>query len=167
MRTPNPSRGWSLRALLLAPYLLLAGCGFHLQGRVELPRSLANARIEASDQQSDFYSSLRAALDAAGTRLDGPIEDAATIHILSDSSSERVITVSARNTPTAYLLDYRVKVAVDYQGRELLPAEEHTLTREYSFDESELLAKQRESAVLRQALADDLVALVMRRLAAL
>jgi LPS-assembly lipoprotein len=167
MRTPDPPRGWSLQALLLASYLLLAACGFHLQGRVVLPRSLTNARIEATDQQSDFYSSLRTALYAAGARLDGPDEDAATIHILADSSSERVITVSARNTPTAYVLDYHVKVAVDYQGKELLPAEEHTLTREYSFDETELLAKQRESEVLRQALADDLAALVMRRLAAL
>ena len=167
MRAPVPPRGWGLPALVLAPLLLLAGCGFHLQGRVELPRSLANARIEGSDQQSDFYSSLRTALYAAGARLDGPAADAATIRILADSSSERILTVSARNTPTAFVLAYRVKLAVEYQGRELLPAEEHTLTREYSFDETELLAKQRESDVLRQALADDLVALVMRRLAAL
>ena len=160
MRAPVPPRGWGLPALVLAPLLLLAGCGFHLQGRVELPRSLGNARIEASDQQSDFYSSLRTALYAAGARLDGPAADAATIRILADSTSERILTVSARNTPTAFVLAYRVKLAVER-------SEEHTLTREYSFDEAELLAKQRESDVLRQALADDLVALVMRRLAAL
>jgi LPS-assembly lipoprotein len=167
MRASASAGGSSLRALVLPALMLLAGCGFHLQGRVELPHSLLNARIEAADQQSDFYSSLRAALHAAGARLDGSAEDAATIHILEDGASERVITVSARNTPTAYLLAYRVKVAVQYQGRELLPAEEHTLSREYSFDETELLAKQRESDVLRQALADDLAALIMRRLAAL
>ena len=64
------------------------------------------------------------------------------------------------------MLSYRIKVAVEYQGRELLPAEEHTLSREYSFDETQLLAKQRESDILRQALADDLAALLMHRLAA-
>ena len=89
------------------------------------------------------------------------------MHILEDSASERILTVSARNTPTAFVLSYRIKVAVDYQGHELLPAEEHTLSREYSFDETQLLAKERESDILRQALADDLAALVMRRLAAL
>ncbi len=41
------------------------------------------------------------------------------------------------------------------------------MTREYSFDERALLAKERERELLQQALADDLVALVMRRLAAL
>jgi LPS-assembly lipoprotein len=167
MRAPALMRVWRLPAVALAPLLWLAGCGFHMQGRIELPRSLADARIEAGDQQSDFYSSLRAALHAAGSRLDGTAPDAATVRILEDSSSERILTVSVRNTPTAYALSYHVKVAVEYQGHELLPAEEHTLTREYSFDETQLLAKQRESDILRQALADDLAALIMRRLAAL
>ena len=147
--------------------LMLGGCGFHLQGHVELPRSLANARLDASDEQSDFYVSLHRSLATAGARFDGPVADAAIVHILEDSSSDRVLTVSARNTPTAFLLSYRVKVAVEYQGRTLLPAEEHTVSREYSFDETELLAKQRESDILRQALADDLAALIMQRMAAL
>ncbi|MDE2221016.1 MAG: hypothetical protein KGJ52_11640, partial [Gammaproteobacteria bacterium] len=72
-----------------------------------------------------------------------------------------------RNIPTAFQLSYKVRVSVDYQGHELLAPELHTLTREYSFDERALLAKQREREVLQQALADDLVALIMRRLAAL
>jgi len=147
--------------------LSLQGCGFHLQGNHPLPRSLAAARIEARDTQTDFYASLRASLLDSGARLDGPLEGAATIRIIDDDSSEKVLTVSARNIPTAYLLSYRVRVSVEYEGRELLPAETHTLTREYSFDETTLLAKQREHDVLQQALADDLVALIMRRLATL
>ena len=147
--------------------LSLQGCGFHLQGTHPLPRSLANARLEAHDTQTDFYASLRASLLDSGARLDGPPEDAATIRILDDAASEKVLTVSARNIPTAYQLSYRVRLSVEYQGRELLPAETHTVTREYSFDETTLLAKQRERDVLQQALADDLVALIMRRLATL
>jgi LPS-assembly lipoprotein len=167
MRAPQAVRSCWRPLRPLVALVWLAGCGFHMQGRVELPRSLASANIEAADQQSDFYSSLRAALSAAGSQLDGPTANAATVHILEDSASERILTVSARNTPTAFVLSYRIKVAVEYQGHELLPAEEHTLSREYSFDETQLLAKQRESDILRQALADDLAALVMHRLAAL
>jgi LPS-assembly lipoprotein len=157
-----------LRPLLLLAPLLLAACGFHLQGPTQLPRSLASARLDARDQQSDFYAALRAALLVSGARLDAPAADAATIHILSDEVSEQVLTVSAtRNIPTAFRLNYRVRVSVDYQGRELLVPELYTVAREYSFDERALLAKQREREVLQQALADDLAALVMRRLAAL
>jgi LPS-assembly lipoprotein len=164
MRVQAALRNAGLPALAA---LLLGGCGFHLQGRHDLPRSFASVRLEAGDVQTDFYSGLRAALLAAGARLDAPLADAATIRVLADSSSERVITVSALNIPTAYLLSYRVEVAVDYQGRELLAPEVHTVTREYSFDERALLAKERERESLQRALADELVALLMRRMAAL
>ena len=155
------------RTLALAALLALAACGFHLQGRTALPRELASVRIDAGDRQSDFYSALRTALERSGAQLDADAGDTATIRVLTDTSGERVLTVSAQNRPTAFVLSYTVKVAVEYQGRELLAPEEHTLTREYSFDESQMLAKNRERDSLRQALAEDLVTLVMHRLAAL
>ena len=162
---------WMRRSLprpaLLSTAVLAAGCGFHLQGHNELPRALASAQIVAADNQTEFYSALRASLLTAGARLDGAPSGAATIRVLEDGTSERVLTVSARNIPTAYELSYHVKVAVEAQGRELLPAEEHTLSREYSFDERAVLAKEREREALTQALAEDLVALLMRRLATL
>ena len=153
--------------LALAPLLALAACGFHLQGRTALPRELANVRIDAGDRQSDFYAGLRAALERSGAQLDTGAADMATVRVIDDSSSERVLTVSAQNRPTAFVLSYTVKVSVESQGKELLAPEVHTLTREYSFNETDLLAKNRERDTLRQALADDLVTLVMHRLAAL
>ncbi len=156
-----------LRLLAALSLLLVGGCGFHLQGTNSLPRSLASARVEAVDDQSDFCHGLRAALLAAGTRLDAEAGDAPVIRIISDGTADRVLTVSTRNVPTAYELSYHVRIAVFAGGRELIAAEDHTLTREYSFDERSLLAKQRERETLAQALADDLVALVMRRLATL
>jgi LPS-assembly lipoprotein len=41
------------------------------------------------------------------------------------------------------------------------------VSRIYSFDETKLLAKQREKDVLREALARDMASLVLRRLASL
>ncbi len=145
----------------------LGGCGFHLEGSNKLPRSLASAHLEAVDAQSDFSHGLRAALLNSGTRLDAEVPGAATIRIIEDSTSERVLSVSGFNIPTAFELSYRVRVSVESQGRELMAPEEHTLTREYSFDQRTLLAKEREREVLTEALADDLVALLMRRFAAL
>jgi LPS-assembly lipoprotein len=148
--------------------LLLGGCGFHLQGRANLPAVLAVARVESSDTQSDFYASLRSALRASGTELDAADSSgAATIRILSDGTTERVLTVSARNIPTAYELTYSVRIAVSAGGRELLEPELQSVSREYSFDETALLAKERERETLTAALADDLVTLVMRRLSKL
>jgi LPS-assembly lipoprotein len=153
--------------LLLAAALLLASCGFHLRGRELLPRSLAQLTVEAVDAQSEFTHALRAQLTAAGVQLDGSAAGAVHVRILADSTGERVLTVSARNIPTAYELSYRARVAVEAGGRELMPPEEHVLTREYSFDERSLLAKQRERDALYQALAEDLATLYLRRFATL
>jgi len=148
---------------------LIGGCGFHLQGSAPLPRSLTVVRIETGDTQSDFYFGLRKALLASGARLDDSAKDdaVAVIHILSDDSAEHILTVSALNIPTEYELTYALKFSVSSMGRELIPAEEHVLVRDYTYTESALLAKERERAILSEALARDLVTVVMRRMASL
>jgi len=52
-------------------------------------------------------------------------------------------------------------------GNELISPQKLELTRDYSYDTTAVLAKQREQAVLRAALAQDLAGLVLRRLASL
>jgi LPS-assembly lipoprotein len=148
---------------------LISGCGFRLQGSVPLPATLAVVRIDAADPQSDFYFGLRKSLMAAGTRIDDDRsnDSAAVIHISTDSAAERILTVSTRNVPTEYELTYTLKFSVSSMGRELIAAEEHRLVRDYSYSESALLAKEREKSILSEALANDLVSVVMRRLSSL
>ena len=166
MSRVRPTRLHRVLAAALAA-LLCAGCGFHLEGREQLPRALASLRVDAGDEQTDFVHALRARLATAGAQLDGDAAGATRIHVLADSTSERVLSVSARNVPTAYELSYRVQLSVESGGRELMAPEEHVLTREYSFDERSLLAKSRERQALYQALAEDLAALYLRRFATL
>jgi LPS-assembly lipoprotein len=158
-----------LLALSFASAGLLAGCGFRLVGSVPLPSSLALVRIEAGDTQSDFYFGLRKSLLAAGTRIDDDNQDdsAAVIHVATDSATERILTVSTLNVPTEYELTYLLKFSVSSNGRELIAPEEHRLVRDYSYSESALLAKEREKSILSEALANDLVSVVMRRLSSL
>lgn len=158
----------SLRHLLLAGLTFLAGCGFHLQGRTPLPATLAVTYVQAEDQQSDFVQSLRKALLASGARL-ADSRDAAsgTVRIITDEVKRDILSVSARNTPREYEVVYTVKFSVSTKDKELLPEQEVSLTRDYSFDERTLLAKEHEESILREALARDLADIVMRRLASL
>jgi LPS-assembly lipoprotein len=161
-----------VRAAALALGLLAlgcGGCGFRLQGSVTLPRGVALVRIETRDTESDFYIELRKALLASGARIDESGRDAAAtvIRIDTDSYSNQILTVSALNVPTEYELRYTVKFAVVSQGHELIAPESHVLVRDYSFSESALLARQREVGILSDALARDLVSVLMRRLASL
>ena len=161
--------GTTLSAAVLMVASLISGCGFRLQGSVPLPQSLAVVRIDTNDTQSDFYVGLRKALLAAGTRIEDNVKDESTavIHIIADSSVERILTVSTLNVPTENELTYTLKFSVSSSGHELIAPEEHHLIRDYSYSESAQLAKQRERAILSEALANDLVSVVMRRLASL
>ena len=146
----------------------LSGCGFHLQGRVPLSRVLTVTYVDAPDVQTDFVQDLRRALLVSGASLGLNSEEAtAVIHIERDALVERVLSVSARNIPREYELTYTVRFSVRGRSGELLPAESVSASREFSFDERALLAKDREQEVLREALARDLVGLVMRRLSSL
>jgi LPS-assembly lipoprotein len=154
--------------LVLALTLLVTACGFHLQGRQPLPSTFQYTYIDTKDEQTDFVQDLRKALIAANVnviRTKG--SSGATISVHSDELAERVLSVSARNIPTEYELTYKVEFSVTSGGKPLIDHEEISATRDISFDESQLLAKEREQEILREALARDLVALVMRRLAAL
>jgi len=148
--------------------LSLTGCGFHLQGRQPMPEAFAYTYIDTMDEQTDFVQDLRKALIASGSkviRTQG--SSGATVSVHEDELTERILSVSARNIPTEYELTYRVKFSVTAGGKTLIDNEEISATRDLSFEESQLLAKEREQEILREALARDLVALVMRRMASL
>ena len=156
-------------ALILALLVLaLPGCGFHLQGRSALPAQFKLSYVDAHDRQSDFVQGLRNALLVSGVELTEDTKAAtATVHVLDDKHTRRILSVSPDNLPREYELTYTVRFSVTAGDKELLSAQEVETTREYSFAVSELLAKENEEAVLQAALAHDLVEVVMRRLSSL
>jgi LPS-assembly lipoprotein len=89
------------------------------------------------------------------------------LRLRRDESGQRVLSVSATNKPQEYEVYYTVEYSVDVGGKEVLPAQQLTLTRSYSYDETAVLAKEREERNIRESLAQELAALVMRRVAAL
>jgi LPS-assembly lipoprotein len=148
--------------------LTLTACGWRLQGTAKLSEALAATYIETDDRYTDFNRALRDALRSSGARLaNRPGDATAIVKILEDESGQRVLSVSARNTPEEYEVFYVVEYSVENQDGELIAPQKVELTRDYSYDETAVLAKQREQAILREALARDLAGLVLRRLSAL
>ena len=153
---------------LVSMVALLGGCGFHLQGHTPLPPVVRTPYVEAPDRQSDFVQYLRHALLSNGAQLTPEKEKAsAVVSILRDSVGRRVLSVSATNQPNQYEVTYTVGFSVSAAGKELLPPQEISATRTYSFSENLLLAKNHEEEILRQDMARDLADMVMRRLASL
>lgn len=157
------------RALIaLVPALLLAACGFHLQGHKPMPEVFRITRVVSPDDQTDFVQDLRKALLISGSKLTASKEEAtAVVEILHDQVVERVLSVSAQNLPREYELTHTIRFRVTAGDKTLLESQELNGTRDYSFDETKLLAKQNEEAILRRSMAGDLANIVMRRLSSL
>ena len=144
----------------------LAACGFHLQGSEPLPAAFHTTRVVAADRYTDFHRALVESLEAAGaTVLEGSGEGA-VVEVLDDQPTQRVLSVSASNTPTEYEVYYTIRYRVLLEGREVIAPSRLELSRDYSFDTAAILAKEQEQATIRLALARELSGLVMRRLAA-
>lgn len=159
------SRGLLLAALALS---VLGACGWRLQGISRLPEVMSVTYLDSADRYSDFNRALSASLTASGARMTSNRNEAtAIVKIRKDESGQRMLPVSARNTLEEYEVFYTVEYSVDGRNGELIPLQTLQLTRDYSYDRTAALAKQREQAVLREALARDLAGLVIRRVASL
>jgi LPS-assembly lipoprotein len=154
--------------LLTIPALLMAACGFHLEGRTPLPDAVRTPYVQTTDQQTDFVQSLRKALLRSGAEPSGDKDRAsAVVYILRDDVVRRTLSVSAQNQPNEYEVTYNVRFSVSAADKELLAVQDISATRTYSFNETQLLAKEHEESILRQAMAHDLADIVMRQLSSL
>jgi len=157
-----------LAAVLLAGLAALAGCGFHLQGSNSLPDGNRSIFLSSSDELTPFAVELRRAIERSGGRIAPASSEAdLVVRIRSDRSGRRVLSVSARNTPQEYEVYYNVEYSVDRGGQEIVELQPLELVRNMNFDETQLLAKDREEELLRDAMARDLALLVVRRLESL
>jgi LPS-assembly lipoprotein len=154
--------------LVLAATLLIAGCGFRLQGASVMPEGLDQVYVAARDELSAFSVELFRGLERSGTQRAASTGEAdAVVRITIDRTGRRVLSVSARNTPQEYEIFYEIEYSIDAGGQQVVSPQRLSLTRNISFDESQLLAKDREEEILRDAMARDLAGLVLRRLEAL
>lgn len=158
----------ALRLPLLALGMLAAGCGFRLAGGEPLPVVLAKPYLSVRDPYTDFAREFERQLKSSGAQLQvGRAGASATIDVTKDSVEQRILSVSARNIPTEYELIYTVTYAVHGADKDLLAPQTIFLSRDYSFNETALLAKDNEADILRAQMARDLVAIAMRRLSSL
>jgi len=148
MATHRFARRLPPAAAAFAMATALAACGFRLVHPDPLPGILARPYLSLTVQ----------ALRANST---------ASIEVTQDLVEQRTLSVSALNIPTEYELTYTVTFAVHGPDKELMAPQTVSLSKDYSFEENVLLAKQHEADILRQQMARDLVAIAMRRLTSL
>jgi LPS-assembly lipoprotein len=148
--------------------LLLAGCGFQLRGATTVPLEMARTYIATTDRHSVFYRSLREQLRMAGVAVvDSPLDATATFSIESDLTGQRVLSVSARNVPREFEVFYTVFYSLRTEDKILMNTRSQTLSRDYTWDETLVLGKEKEEQLLREAISDDLVRIILIQLSSI
>ena len=147
---------------------LVAGCGFQLQGAFTAPPEMERTYIATDDRHSVFYRKLRTAMKESGVQIvDSPADATATLTISFDETDQRVLSVSARNVPTEYEVYYTVEYAIHAGEKNLLNLQTLTQTRDYTYDPTLVLGKAHEERLLREAIADDLVRILLKQISTL
>lgn len=152
----------------LSATLVVASCGFQMRGQPDLPAEMSRTFIAAVDRQSLFYRKLKAELRQNGVEIvESPLDATAVLNILDDETGQRVLSVSARNIPREYEVFYQITYSLQNDERTVLGPQEQAVARDYTYNETLVLGKALEEEQMRNAIADDLVRVVMFQLAAL
>jgi len=158
----------STRIVIMLAAVMLSACGFRLQGSQTFPPVMATTYIDAEDRYTEFYRSLKTALQTGGVTVsDSVVAAGAIIRIETDETDRRILTVDRRNVPTEYDVYYKVTYSVWIDGAERLPSRTLIKRQDYTYDSMQVLGKNREEEMLREAIARDLVRQVTQQLARL
>lgn len=167
---PTALRRRTLLALLPAPALLLAGCGFKLRGVQQFSfRSL----YIAAPPSSPLARELRRTLQGAGDTVQVLTEPAqqpqaeAILEVLSEQQERTVVGLNASGQVRELQLRLRLRFKLRTPlGEEWIPETELLQQRDISYNETIALAKEAEEALLYRNMQTDLVQQLLRRLAA-
>lgn len=160
----------SIRAILLVPALLLTlllgGCGFHLREHDAFVLPFQTLYLQSANEFSPFIAELKRALQENNVQLTGSAEQAQlTLHIVSETKDKQILSLSGGGRVREYRLQYRISMrAYDMKQQDWLAAQEITVGRNFSYDDSQILAKDREEELLYQNMRSDAVQQILRRL---
>ncbi len=150
-------------ALFLAA--VIAGCGFQLRGsNSNLPYKTLYIALP---ETADVRIWLQRYIGATGqTKIVDNAKDAeAVFQQLQDGRIKTILSVNAQGRVTEYRLqlNYHFRL-VDAKGRELVAPNEINLSRDISYSDSNVLAKDLEEGLLWRDMNNDLVNQIVRRL---
>ncbi len=170
----GPAAGWLTRrraaskmlriAAALSLCATLAHCGFHIRGDTQVPFSrLAVVGAEGTSLVVDLKRTIRG--NAKVTIVDKPELADAVLYILINQNEKSILTLSGGGRVREFQLSQKIIFRVaDSNGNEWLPASEINVRRDFSFNDSQALAKEGEERLLLADMQADAVQQMLRRL---
>ncbi|MEP6608143.1 MAG: LPS assembly lipoprotein LptE [Burkholderiaceae bacterium] len=142
----------------------LAACGFQLRGSQTLPiERLYLALPVNSPIGAEITRVVRSSTNASIVQDRKSAQ--AIVELLAEQREREVLSINAQGRAREYQLRLRTTFRViDQEGFELIPPTTLLARRDIAFNESELLAKGSEEALLYRDMQSDLVRQIVNRL---
>ena len=152
--------------VILALAWLTASCGFQLRGQATLPFETLNIAVpEISQLGTELKRNI-----IAGTHtklVNDPAQAQAILSVSAEDRSKTILSFDTSGRVREFQLRYRLSFRVhDARGRDYLPQSEIQLTRDISFNDAQVLAKESEESLLYRDMQSDMVQQILRRLSA-
>lgn len=152
-------------ALFAALAVLVAGCGFQLRGTADLPFDTLFIPGAGSGIGLDLKRNI-----VSGTRtrvVDDPKLAQAVLQFTEDVREKHILSLSGTGRVREYQLRQRVSFRVhDGKTSEYLPVSQIVLMRDFTYNDTDVLAKEAEEAQLYREMQYDMVQQILRRLSA-
>lgn len=151
--------------MLVLALLGLSACGFHLRGQADL--AFQNLYMQGATT-SQVANELRRLLKVNGVKVVPSAEQSDfQLDLMGESLEKRILSLSGGGKVREFELLYRVNFRTKTTGSELWgPVQTVEGRRDYSYDDTQLLAKEGEEARLNNDMRSDAVREIMRRLSA-
>jgi LPS-assembly lipoprotein len=156
-----------LLAILFAA--LLTGCGFYLKGNKPLPPELSEVHVDYlgggyETIQPRLLESLRTQLVRRGARVVSSATAPGHLKLHRLREETRVLSVGPDGKGIEYEIETTVEFDFSVDGKLRVPRDTLVVLREYSFDETRVLAKEAERKQLQREMQEELAALILLRI---
>jgi len=155
----------SRNALVVALLLTLAACGFKLRGTAEVPFETLFLPGATGGIALDLKRNIQVGTNAKV--VDDAAKAEAVLQFTEETKQKEVLSLTGTGKVREFQLRYRVGFRVhDGKGADFVPRNTIQLTRDVTFNDTEILAKEQEEQILFRDMQTDMVQQILRRLAA-
>jgi LPS-assembly lipoprotein len=156
-----------LAALLVTGAIAVTGCGFKMRGSFNYAfKTLLSGFVDNSTLGNEFKRVLAA--DGAVVLVTDPAKAQVVLDVISEQREKVVVGVTSAGQVREFQLRLRLKFRLRTpSGKDIIPETELLVQRDVSFNETAVLAKENEEAVLYRDMQNDMVQQLLRRLAAI
>ena len=145
--------------------MMLMGCGFELQNTASFSGKLETLYIKTADPYTIFYRTIKRQMANHGVEIVTESDDSNFVIIIhQDESTQRILSVSGTNMPREYEVYYLVEWSLVKDKQVIIQPMTSSKYHDYTFDPRQLLGKSNESLIIQEALAKDIVQMILVKL---